>query len=917
MVVPRFGWEIIDAGQLGLGFRSSGSVRGVVHVGCDLGDRKAWFDSAQGLARRLDASSAATASVDEAIELFDSTRNPLESAIAQHLIGTAMYRAGDYPDAAQAWQTAADAWLRLGDRIRSGAATLGVSDMHRLIGNLGATRSSALRALELLDHPDAGYFRLRARENLCGVLHWERKLDEAVDCLSPLPGEFLALPDIDGALNASVNLLALKRDLGERIDAGLERRRLQTALDSEAVAPMRKGRFELTLAMALRDQGQFADSIRGFERALEHFSASTEDKDRWIANALLQVAGLHTDLGQYADAYQAHRLALEHLEGLRAPGRVAAALTRLADIDRRSGNPTRALYWSRYAIDIYRSLKMPGELALSEIAHLEAALDSDSHLPEIDVARLKADVLPVMKARLDVALARASLGKSPKESLAVLRKIADTDPSLPARTQAATALVADALGRNEPATAVALLKTQFQTTTSAVELSSAPLAYGLISNLRELKDQLPRLLLDPAIDSLTREQLVDQYLSTTPFNHFNEAEAPQSLDFSAAVAKSMVNGGAITDQFWRALASKLSKKRVDRRSGKIVDGPAWSGLQPDELLAVHVMGEPLSALVLVREGQLEIRQIPGRSHTNELVRSLNRVIRDRTATLHDLDSAVASASAALFGEAAEPLPARLVVVADPNLPPIPWSILVWPGSSAPLVESTPISVVTRTAGERINSSTILEVSAIVANPAANQHGLSSLPNANYEAELIAANTSLTLSAFERTSADAAIITDVLLSESKVAHVAAHGYSRPGLLGHSGIWLTDSQGSPFFLSWMDVADRPLHAPLAVLNVCQLADSSAQWVNAPPSFALAVSAAGVRNVVAASWPVSDSATNVWVPVFYRRLGNDADNSAEALRQAQLAMRQSRFFRHPYYWSSFAHYRHLRRPTQRASL
>jgi len=78
----------------------------------------------------------------------------------------------------------------------------------------------------------------------------------------------------------------------------------------------------------------------------------------------------------------------------------------------------------------------------------------------------------------------------------------------------------------------------------------------------------------------------------------------------------------------------------------------------------------------------------------------------------------------------------------------------------------------------------------------------------------------------------------------------------------------------------------------------------------SFAGAVSAAGVDQVVAALWPLSDAATVRWVPAFYRALDDaDLNSSAEALRQAQLELRASRHFRHPFYWASLVHFRHLK--------
>jgi CHAT domain-containing protein len=87
---------------------------------------------------------------------------------------------------------------------------------------------------------------------------------------------------------------------------------------------------------------------------------------------------------------------------------------------------------------------------------------------------------------------------------------------------------------------------------------------------------------------------------------------------------------------------------------------------------------------------------------------------------------------------------------------------------------------------------------------------------------------------------------------------------------------------------------------VLNACQLGDSG-NAINGNLSFAAAVSRAGARQVVAALWPVSDSAAALWVPAFYSALTNDSHHdAAEALRAAQLRLRASRAFVHPFFWA-----------------
>jgi CHAT domain-containing protein len=135
------------------------------------------------------------------------------------------------------------------------------------------------------------------------------------------------------------------------------------------------------------------------------------------------------------------------------------------------------------------------------------------------------------------------------------------------------------------------------------------------------------------------------------------------------------------------------------------------------------------------------------------------------------------------------------------------------------------------------------------------------------------------------------------------HVAAHGMVQPQRIGYSGIWLepTEDEPTPPFLSWLDVLDSGAQADLVVLNACRLADSG-NVVGANLSFAGALVRAGARHVVAAAWPVSDSASALWVPAFYSALLADPRHDpAEALRHAQLRLRESRAFVHPFFWAS----------------
>lgn len=91
-------------------------------------------------------------------------------------------------------------------------------------------------------------------------------------------------------------------------------------------------------------------------------------------------------------------------------------------------------------------------------------------------------------------------------------------------------------------------------------------------------------------------------------------------------------------------------------------------------------------------------------------------------------------------------------------------------------------------------------------------------------------------------------------------------------------------------------------LVILSACNtaLGDSSGD-VKFVASLAEAFWIAGSSSVLASLWAVNDESTAVLMENFYRELKSGVPK-AEALRQAQLALRGDPRFSHPYHWSGF---------------
>jgi CHAT domain-containing protein len=187
-----------------------------------------------------------------------------------------------------------------------------------------------------------------------------------------------------------------------------------------------------------------------------------------------------------------------------------------------------------------------------------------------------------------------------------------------------------------------------------------------------------------------------------------------------------------------------------------------------------------------------------------------------------------------------------------------------------------------------------------------------LYNAERESSWIAGLSGLAAVERNGTSFNRENLRAALAAADAWVHVAAHGMTRSDLVGQSGLVLAPSDGGkvPTFISWFEIAESRITAPLVVLNACDLGAPSRDARTPETAFAMALAAAGAPNTVAAMWPVSDSAASVWVPAFYGTMTRERD-PAVAVREAQLQLRAGRAYRHPYYWAALVHLTQLERP------
>ncbi|OCR00207.1 hypothetical protein BCD67_21275 [Oscillatoriales cyanobacterium USR001] len=95
------------------------------------------------------------------------------------------------------------------------------------------------------------------------------------------------------------------------------------------------------------------------------------------------------------------------------------------------------------------------------------------------------------------------------------------------------------------------------------------------------------------------------------------------------------------------------------------------------------------------------------------------------------------------------------------------------------------------------------------------------------------------------------------------------------------------------------ERKSPIELLVLSACETASGDARASLGLAGIAIR---SGARSTLGTLWQVSDEATAVFMTEFYRQLTNSKVSKAEAVRNAQIAVSQSREYKNPFFWAPF---------------
>lgn len=925
----RYGWlwlpvnagTTIAVRRIAAGNHAPAQVKAALHcpVTPELLEQLAWLRRAGEVGASLDSPSDAEhleKSLAVIRRLDDDASGPRQHAIALHFAAELLAANGRSKEAITAFATSEQAWTALHDRDRALTARLGRIERLHAIDAHQAVLDQTPDPASL--HGPQSYFATRLENPRCLTLQLLGKLDEAASCFDWMLAHYRALDEIDDYLVVAQSYAGVQRDRGD-LQSAQEISERSLALVSGPYAPMLRGRLRLTLADLAMRRGQIARAFTDAELALSDFDQGQFDVAIWQASTLMFTASLYGQVGAHQEALGALGDAVKILVPLNAPSRMAGAMNVYADIETSLQHYLPAMFWRRAAEETYSLVNLQPSYRSTRAARLGLQGRLGDYA---EVAREVADLPatdPLYRGQQSLLAADLALHEDRLEDAhRTLDRAAQLPLSL--RDQIHLALL-DAKYRdrsgNSQAAQSALLAGARHVDALARRAGNPTLGYVIARQSANLRNEAFRIALERPTGAEAIEAIW-QWLAFAASDVAGYGAAHEFAEpFDRAVAADLLAPlerakPSIDMTAQRELLALLAQpEKADPGSTFGTTAVALADfrqlLAADSAFIAFVDGGAHGALLWVTRdaAQLVATAAPDRLRASAL--ALRNLVRSADAPIADIGTAARQLSEELLGSIPATLPPHhLYVLAEEPALGIPWSVLPWPRQDGPLVESTAVSFVhLARAGDAGPATQAQTLHVFVAAQAQSESTpLRNLAAASVEgAQIRNALGDSGVVIEENAQATRSTVLAALEDTGAWLHIAAHGMAQPQRIGYAGIWLEPPapQATPAFLSWLDVLDNGVRASLVVLDACQLGDSGTA-VSGNLSFADAVSRAGARSVIAALWPVSDAASALWVPAFYRSLLADpGHDAAQALGAAQRRLRASRAFTHPFFWAS----------------
>ncbi|MCP4546897.1 MAG: CHAT domain-containing protein [bacterium] len=332
-------------------------------------------------------------------------------------------------------------------------------------------------------------------------------------------------------------------------------------------------------------------------------------------------------------------------------------------------------------------------------------------------------------------------------------------------------------------------------------------------------------------------------------------------------------------------------------------------IESDELTALYFVGAAMSHLWVAGESRLRHFRLPDRRQLQRLTRPF---LADASLPGSPVDSGCAEElSTTLLGDVIPTwLPGHcLRIVPDDLLLDLPWGALPSPGRNGMMIDNGPIVIspaLTPVADPGAGASLTLADTRILAigidDFAEGESGLQPLHHAEAEARAVvlgwpAHRRELRLGA----EASWEQVTALELKMFDVIHIATHAQISEGLSAQTALRFSgDTSDTP--VTVRAVSELKLDADLIYLSCCEAAGRTTPVGSGTMNLARAFLGAGSRAVIAPSIKVDDEVAGYLAQRFYHHW-LEGRGRAEALRCAQIDVRDTRGWEHPGYWAFYS--------------
>lgn len=887
----------------------------------------------------------------QALDLLAGLADEAGQAAAWSGIGLARTALGDTAAAAAAQRQALALERRLGRPVEEGKALNNLGLALHSQGDLRAALDFYRQALDVFQRAgEQGFWKANVLHNLAAIYISLGEPDAALASNRQVLELQRALGDRRGEARTLSNLGVLYGDLGE----------FGQALESytPALALFRQTGDRLWEAALLQNRGAAYYGLGDFRRALADLEQALAirreagDRNGEVLTEI-SIGHVHVQRGETGTALDLARRAAGVASA--AGDRRGEMLARLlvAKVNLAAGEPAAALAELSQALDLARLLE--DRLDEATIRQLTGQAHLALRQPEkaaqvlgeaVDLARVVKDQERLIESLTALARAERRLDRPAEarshveEALRLIEtsRTTATDPDLRASFLAAQ--------RSAFELAIGLL----------MDLDRQQPGHGFAEEALAVSERAhARSLLD-----LLQEAHADVREGVAPGLRDRERGLLVRLNAKAGQQADLLSRPATAERR-RAAEGEIQAvlDELDQIAGEIrKSSPRYAALtQPplatsaeirglldgESLLLEYSLGEERSFLWAVDQSSVTGFELPPRAR----IEAAARAVYDRLAVLspedHKLEQAAARLSRMVLGPVAGKLgklgklgKRRLIIVADGELQYVPFGVLSNPESLLVRHEIVNAPSASTVALERqlADRAAAPGAVAVLADPVfgpddprvaprgrktptagAARRSAEPSPGASFlrlpwtrrEADAIAAvapaDRSLFALGFQASRATAL---SPELSGYRIVHFATHGIIDSRTPALSGLMLSrvSERGQPLegFLGLRDIYNLRLGADLVVLSGCETALGKEVRGEGLVGLTQGFLYSGARQVMASLWRIEDRATAELMSRFYRSLLVDGRPPAAALRQAQLAIRDDKRWRSPYYWSGF---------------